>query len=71
MMRTWPVCLVMGVVIVIGLAILLGPGLAVLLVAAVVPYVLVTFVAREQRVSATRESVERYVQFRRHTRITS
>lgn len=70
-MRTWIMCLVTGLVIMIGLVILLGPGLAVLLAAAIVPYVLVTFFVREQQAIQTRKSVERYVQVRRHTRRAS
>ncbi|MDX2138758.1 MAG: hypothetical protein SF123_11745 [Chloroflexota bacterium] len=66
-MRTWTLWIVTWGVTVIGLMILLGPGLAVLLIAAIVPYVLVTFVVREQQVSQTRQCVERYVQIRRHS----
>lgn len=70
-MRTWILWLVAGLVIVIGLVILLGPGLVVLMVAAIVPYVLVAFVAREQRIRQTNKCVEEYLHFRRHSHKTS
>ena len=70
-MQTWIMCLVTGLVIVIGLVILLDPSLAVFLVAAIVPYVLITFIVRKQQVTQTRKCVERYVQARSHMRRTS
>ncbi len=68
-MRTWLMWVATGLFITVGLVLLLGTGLTLLLVAAIIPYILVTYLIRKQEVNATKQSIERYVQLRRHTLI--
>ena len=65
-MRTWILYLVAGLVIVIGLVILWDPGLVVLMVAAIVPFVLVRFVVGEQQIRQIRQHVDQYLHSRKH-----
>ncbi len=50
--------------IVIGLALVLGPGFTFLMVAAMVPYIVVVLVVRQEAIRQTEKCVELYLQLR-------
>lgn len=65
-MRIWLLWLAAGMVFGLGMLILLSPSLTVLLVAVIVPYMLVVYVAREQLTRQIEQCVLRYLQMRRY-----
>lgn len=60
--------LVLGVLALIGIIFALGPGLGLLIAAAIVPFLVASLVVRHEHLHQTRHCLEQYVQIRRHMR---